>query len=200
MFHANVKDLSVIECGIKYTGADDYENALPWVEMTVLKRGARRKLELHCKVQKLSTTGKSDSIKVSLQIAASCSSHRANVSADGDISLSDELCPEMSAPISQWSIKIDPSTIQITSMHIIDPMFKAWLRELPSEILPKAVQDETATERRGMASRNTFRDPPRSCPRQDCYWGPMFLHGDCWEVRAFESRELARPRNRTRMF
>ncbi len=42
MFYANVNDLSFIECGIKYTGTDDNENALPWVEMTILRRGERR--------------------------------------------------------------------------------------------------------------------------------------------------------------
>ena len=96
-------------------------------------------------------SGRSDSIKASPKNLATCISHRANVSAEGDISLSDELRPKTSAPISLWWIKVDPSTIQTTAMHMIGSMFKAWLRELPTEILPKAVQDKIATERRGMA-------------------------------------------------
>ena len=32
-----------------------------------------------------------------------------------------------------------------TSMHIIGSEFKAWLRELPSEIFPESVQDKMAT-------------------------------------------------------
>ena len=41
--------------------------------------------------QKVSTIGRSDSIKASLVNAASFEPHRANVSIEGDISLSDEL-------------------------------------------------------------------------------------------------------------
>ena len=80
---------------------------------------------------KRSAIGRSDSIKVrrakaSIPNFAPCV---ANVYVEGNIDLFNE--PEL------------------YDINIIGSMFKAWLRELPSEILPKSVQDKIATECQG---------------------------------------------------
>ena len=80
-------------------------------------------------VTKISASGRSDSIKASIFHIVDARHNQANICAEGDIDLFEQR--------------------DLYDINTIGSMFKAWLRELPSEILPKAVQDKIATECQG---------------------------------------------------
>ena len=76
--------------------------------------------------------------------------YRANMPAEGDIDL-----------LAQEDLK---------DINIVGSMFKAWLRELPTEILPKAVQDKIATECHGAREvPQLLRDELSSLPPWNYY-------------------------------
>ena len=81
------KSDNVIDCTIYRMADDENDNRLLWVKMKAWRFGARAEVELCCKRK----TGRRDSIKASLLDAVSYGPHIANVSAEGDISLFDEL-------------------------------------------------------------------------------------------------------------
>ena len=76
--------------------------------------------------------------------------HRANIPAEGDIDLLEQK--------------------DLQDINIVGSMFKAWLRELPSEILPKSVQDKVATQCQGAREvPQLLRDELSSLPPWNYY-------------------------------